>query len=221
MKPIHSACLAALIGLSALAPIGHADEPDVASPSIQSHATATPVFSFKFPGGSIDDFVKFLASAEASRNGFFNLVIQADGHKQPVPAFEVRGATGYALASAIAHLFNSERGWRVDMTGDIDANGILVIRRHRPPQTSETRPQSIADLIKPMGLFEFDDVVSALQLAWQQDTGETGPEPTLKFHEKSAILLINAQESDHTLAARVLGNMRESQSVMKMAPAKP
>jgi hypothetical protein len=221
MKPIHSACLAALIVLSALAPIAHADESGGASPAAQSKANATPVFSFKFPGGSIDDFVKFMASAEASRNGFFNLVIQADGHTQPVPAFEVRGANGYALAGAVAQLFSSERGWSVDVTGDINANGILVIRRSRPPQASETRPQSIAHLIKPMGLFEFDDVVSALQLAWQQDTGGPGPAPTLKFHEKSAILLINARDRDHNLAVMVLQNMLESQSVMKMAPAKP
>jgi hypothetical protein len=217
MKHLRSACFSLLLGLSALAPTAHAEASAVAS-----EATQESTFSFKFPGGSIDDFAKFLASPEASRNGFFNLIVHAEGHAQHIPAFEVRGVNRYGLANAISMLFHEQHGWRADPAGDINSpSSILVIRRHEVTRLPQTRPESIADLLKPKGVFEFDDVVSALQLAWTQDVGEPGPEPTLKFHEKSAILLINSRQHDYELASAVLVNMRSSQKAIQATAAKP
>jgi hypothetical protein len=128
---------------------------------------------------------------------------------------------GYALAGAITMLFSSERGWAADISGDMHTRGILVIRRQPAFRNPETEPHSIATLLKPQGLFELDDVVSALQLAWQQDSADAGSAPTLKFHERSAILIINGENRHRVLAHLVLDKMRISQEEMRAKSARP
>jgi hypothetical protein len=223
MKHIRSACLAALIGLSALAPLCGATDTNVETKTAESEMKRTPPrFSFKFPGGKLEDFAKFLASEAATQNGLFNLVVKADGFSQDIPAFEVRNLDGMALHGVLRNLLG-RHGWNVQPLGDLgDSNvGVVVVSRERFPEIPETEPHSVADLLKPKGRYELEDLVSAIQLLWKDRSSDPLPVPKLAFHEKTAILLINGQERDRQSAWAVLQKMRESQKTLQVATDKP
>jgi hypothetical protein len=228
---VRTALLTALLPLAVFAQTP-------AAPAAEKTAAPAPArqsdrFTFIFPGGTVSDFAAFLSTDAATKQGFFNLIVDPAAAKLTLPAFEIRNAGTSALALALSLALDSQQGYVNESTGykgdpanpGTGAGGspvfIAGVRRPHSEASADTPPIThpfvIADLLKPSGPFEITDIVGAIRAAWELDPAKKPASLNLQYHEPSRLLLASGPMEVVSLAQKVIEQMSATAKIINAA----
>jgi hypothetical protein len=182
------------------------------SPKADDQGQTPWIFNVDFPGGSLDQLIKSISSANAA---IFNVVGEKADLATTIPGFSLRNADSESLANALNQLIaprglNISRaqgpsfvGPRGPASGPANSSIYVLSRR-----SAIDRPAFDSFQLAPfLEKQTIDDIVTAIRTLWELNPANRPEALQLKFHPPTKLLLVSGTPEAIAVASKVISRL--------------
>jgi hypothetical protein len=178
------------------------------SPKADDQGQTPWIFNVDFPGGSLDQLIKSISSANAA---IFNVVGEKADLATTVPGFSLRNADSESLANALNQLI-APRGLNISRAPGPNFGGrlglanspIYVLVRRSAIDRPAFDSFQLAPFLEKQTI---DDIVMAIRTLWELNPANRPEALQLKFHPPTKLLLVSGTPEAIAVASRVISRL--------------